>query len=124
MKAKRTFNVLCWDFNGDRLVHYDVLPYLRRCLEERKKRSKTKRYQKFAEKDPKIKRALGMPCTWEELKEAIESESLHQFWGRCEYEMILTGWPARKNNYKLDVHEQIMMNIDTVTDILWEEWKP
>lgn len=121
MKAKRTFNVLRWDFNGDRLVHYDVLPYLRMCLEERKKRSKTKRYRKFAEKDPKIKRALGMPGTWEELKGVIEVESKYQFWGRCEYEMILTGWPARKNDHKLDVHEQIMMNIDIVTDILWEE---
>ena len=65
-----------------------------------------------------------MPSTWEELKDVIEVESQYQFWGRCEYEMILTGWPARKNNYKLDVHEQIMMNIDIVTDILWEEWKP
>lgn len=124
MKAKKTFNVLRWDFNGDRLVHYDVLPYLRRCLEARKKRSKTKRYQKYAEKDPKIKRALGMPGTWEELKEVVKVESQYQFWGRSEYEMILTGWPPGKNDYKLDVHEQIMMNIDTVTDILWEEWKP
>ena len=103
MKAKRTFNVLRWDFNGDRLVHYDVLPFLRRCLEERKKR---------------------LPCTWEELKEVVKVESQYQFWGRCEYEMLLTGWPVGKNDYKLDVHEQIMMNIDTVTDILWEEWKP
>lgn len=121
MKAKKTFNVLRWDPNGDRPVHYDVLPYLRRCLEERKKRSKTKRYQKLVTEDPKAKRALGMPCTWEELKEVVKVESQYQFGGRCEYEMILTGWPAQKNDYKIDVHEQIMMNIDIVTDILWEE---
>ena len=35
--------------------------------------------------------------------------------------MITHGWPVRKNNYKIDVHEQVMMNIDTIADILWKE---
>ena len=29
----------------------------------------------------------------------------------------------QKNDYKLDVHEQIMMNIDIIAKILWEEFE-
>jgi hypothetical protein len=36
--------------------------------------------------------------------------------------MICHGWPGQKNSYKLDVHEQIMMNIDIIAEILWNEF--
>ncbi len=91
------FNVLNWDFNSDSLVQYDVLPYLRE----------------------KCKKA----DSYEELKESIEKASMYQFWGRCQYEMIVHGWPVMKKEHKLDVHEQIMMNIEIITKILWEELK-
>ena len=35
--------------------------------------------------------------------------------------MIVHGWPVRKNDYKIDVHEQVMMNIDIISDILYNE---
>ena len=35
--------------------------------------------------------------------------------------MIVHGWPAQKNEHKLDIHEQIMMNLDLITEILFEE---
>lgn len=98
----KKFNVLIWDFNQDKLKYYDVLPYLRREIVEQNNNKK---------------------LTRENLKKLIEGASRYQFWARCEYEMILHGWPVRRNDYKLDVHEQIMMNIDVVTDILWEEFK-
>lgn len=93
------FNVLIWDFNSDKLMCYDVLPYLRQCYDE----SQTK------------------PNTIDELKDFIKRESQYQWWSRCEYEMICHGWPVRKNDYKLDVHEQVMMNIDVITQILYNE---
>lgn len=93
------FNVLLWDFNTDSLQYYDILPYLRDCY----------------------KKAKQKPKTLEELKEFIRKESMCRYWSRCEYEMILTGWPVQKKNYKLDVHEQIMMNIDIITTILYNE---
>ena len=68
-----------------------------------------------------MKKYYNVPATWEELKEFIKGESQYHFWSRCEYEMIIHGWPVRKNDYKIDVHEQIMMNIDTITDILYKE---
>lgn len=106
-KNEKKFNVLLWDFNSDQLVHYDVLPYFRRCLEENSKR---KNYKKKVD-------------TPEDLKKFVESESHYRYWSRCEYEMICHGWPAGKNDYKIDVHEQVEMNIDTIVDILWEEIK-
>lgn len=93
------FNVLLWNFNTDSLQYYDVLPYLRECYKKAKKK----------------------PKTVEELKEFIKNESIYRYWSRCEYEMILTGWPPQKKDHKLDVHEQIMMNIDIVTNLLYNE---
>ena len=107
----KQFNVLCWDFNSDSLVPYDVLPYFRDRYKEQVKQAK-----KYPKND-----YWKVPTTREELKEFIEKKSMYQFWARCEYEMICHGWPVQKNEHKLDVHEQIMMNIDTITDILFTE---
>lgn len=86
-----------WDFNSDILVTYDVLPYFRKFCNDK--------------------------LSLEEIKDIIEKESQYRFWARCEYEMICHGWPVRKNDYKLDVHEQIMMNINIIAKILKEEQK-
>lgn len=93
------FNVLLWDINADKLVHYNVLPYFRRELRDSK---------------------LDL-TNYEEFKKFIVSRSRYRYWARCEYEMICHGWPVRKNDYKLDVHEQIMMNIDVIAKMLYYE---
>ena len=120
-KEKKAFNVLTWDFNRDHIEHYDVLPYLRNCYQERKKKAKGKRIQKIMSENPDMRKYYVVPETRNELKKFIEGESRYQYWSRCEYEMIVHGWPVSKNDYKIDVHEQVMMNIDTITDILWKE---
>ena len=45
---------------------------------------------------------------------------MYMYWSRCEYEIILLDWPNQKANKKIDVHWQIMNNIDLVTNILME----
>ena len=110
------FNVMVWDFNHDNLEYYDVLPYFKECYEKRVERSK--------EKGVNINsKYFKVPKTFDEFKEFVEDESQYQFWARCEYEMILHGWPVQKRDYKLDVHKQIMMNIDVVTKLLMEDLK-
>ena len=109
------FNVLLWDFNRDELEYYDVLPYLRDRYEERKKRSKK------VGKNKEVSKFWKVPETLDEFKEFVKDESMHQFWARCEYEMICHGWPVRKNDHKLDVHEQIMMNLDVIARIMHDE---
>ena len=114
----KQFNVMIWDFNSDKLVHYDVIPYFQQRYKER-----VKRYKKYSKKGHLAvdNEYTFVPKTLDEFKMFVENESRYQFWSRCEYEMICHGWPVQKNDYKLDVHEQIMMNIDVVAEILYKE---
>lgn len=102
-KQLKQFYVLNWDSNSDTIEHYDILPYFRDCWKRR----------------PKSKR----PKTRQELEKFIHDNSIYMFWARCQYEMICHAWPVKKNDYKIDIHEQVMMNIDIIVDILAEEFK-
>lgn len=108
---KKSFYVLTWDFNKDMIERYDVLPYLRNRLEDR--------IEKAKEDDDY---SLKPPTTFEEFKQFVGNESMYQFWSRCEYEMIIHGWPVHKKDYKIDVHEQIMMNLDIIAELLYKEY--
>ena len=90
---RNIFNVLIWNFNTQTIEEYNVIPYFVREWEGEKVKS------------------------FEDIKEFVKSKSLYQFWSRCEYEMIVKGWPVTKREIKLDVHEQIMMNLDLVTQV-------
>lgn len=103
------YNVLLWDFNSDSLKHYDVMPYLVSCWKEDKKRKvKLWTINKGIDKN-------RMPETFEEFKSFIESHARYQYWSRCEYEMIVTGWPVQRKDEKIDVYYQIECNIDVLT---------
>lgn len=111
----KQFNVLLWDFNSDKLTNYDVLPYLRSQYKERVKRSRrNKNKEEFSD-------YWKVPVTLDEFKKFVKKESQYQWWGRCEYEMICHGWPVRRNDHKLDVHEQVMININIIAEILYNE---
>lgn len=100
--TKKSFYVLSWEFNSDDLVEFDVLPYFRDCY---KSLNKNKR-----------------PSTAEDWKEFVKKNGMYMFWARCEYEIIVTGWPKQKNEIKVDVWQQIKMNIDLIVKILMEEF--
>lgn len=61
--------------------------------------------------------------TFDEFKEFVERKSMWMFWSRCEYEIILSDWPPSGVEEKWDIHRQIMMNIDIVTEILMKNVK-
>ena len=115
---EKKFNVLVWNFNSDSLEYYDVMPYLRNSYKERKERYKVAVKRKDFDPNNEY---YKVPETLEDFKNFVKNESLYQFWSRCEYEMICHGWPVKKNTHKLDVHEQIMMNIDVIAEILYKE---
>lgn len=92
----KQFNVIIWDFNLKKFIPYNVIPYLEDCYQEKKDK----------------------PKTFEEFKTFIEKESMYQWWSRCEYEVILKSWPAGNFEKKIDVHQQVMMNIDIIAEIL------
>ena len=96
----KQFNVIYYDFNTKRFEPYDIIPY----LAEQYKKAKSK------------------PKTLSEFKEFIKSNSMYQWWARCEYEVLLSPWPPSKKeaSYKMDIHEQVMMNIDVIANLLME----
>lgn len=101
------YRVITWNFSTDRVEHYDIMPYLYRRLEEKRKR----------------KQIVLRDLTLERLKEFIDNESKYQFWARCEYEVILSSWPPRENGrkHKMDVYEQIHMNLDNIAKLMYDD---
>ncbi len=94
------FNVINFEFNSKKFETYDVMPYLVNCYKNEKKDKR--------------------PVTFDEFKKFVEGNSMYMYWARCEYELILSDWPNQKTHKKIDIHWQIMNNIDTVTKILME----
>ena len=106
----KQFNVINFDFNARKFVAYDVIPYLVSCYNKR---------VEIGSDDERLK----VPKTYDEFKKFVKDESMYQFWSRCEYEIILVDWPNQKTEEKWDVYEQIMMNLDIVTEIVMEAVK-
>lgn len=95
------YNVIIYNPNRKVFEQYDILPYFKKCYED----------LKSINKEPK---------SYYDFKEFISNESKYQFWGRCEYEIVLYSWPNNDIEEKIDVHYQIMQNIDIVTKIFIE----
>lgn len=93
------FNVINYDFNSERFVGYNIIPYLIQCYNE----------------------AEVKPTTIEEFREFIKISSQRQWWARCEYEVILLDWPLQKHYKKIDIHWQVLLNLDIILEILMNE---
>ncbi len=50
---------------------------------------------------------------------AIRSELMYYFWSRVEYEVEISDVLFDKNKTKIDVYDQVMMNLDRFIDYLW-----
>lgn len=99
------FNVIVED-NGQ-FKSYDIM---RRLILE---------YNDLKGKDEK-NRWRKLPTTYEECREFVEDISRYNWWGKCEYEIIIKDWPCGQKEEKWDVFRQIMMNIDLITRIFTE----
>lgn len=95
----KKFNVIVENINRRAFTSYDVIPYL------------VKQYHKSKNK----------PKTLDEFKKFILGESMYQWWSRCEYEIVLETWPTSDVNKKIDVHWQVQMNIDIISEIVMDE---
>lgn len=91
----KKFNVIVEDANS-KFVPYDVIPYLE------------KRYYEGDDR----------PNTFDEFKIFIERNSIYKWWSRDEYKITLKG---KSEESVIDVHQQVMMNIDRIAEILMEE---
>ena len=101
-----SYNVWIWDFNTDSLESYDVVP-------------------RFVESIKQYIKPKNLPKTKEALDEILESDARYCFWTKCEYEMIIHGWPEQKNDQKVDVYQQLKLNWSIFLDFFWEQvYKP
>ena len=104
------FNVINYNCNAKRFETYDVIPHL---VDE---------YNRL-KGDKVMQRHNPLPVTFDEFKKFVKDESMYQWWGRCEYEIILVDWPSQTIDEKWDIYEQIMMNLDLVTELVMESVK-
>ena len=135
------FNVIQFDFTYRKIIHYDVIPYFR---EEWK--NKYHKEEKNKIKETKSKELLKqwivsrssyrfwgrceyehLVASWpfgsyqmeEDLKKILTSEfNIEKLDDSIKFYNILM-----QDMEKIDIHDQIMMNIDIITDILFEEFK-
>lgn len=93
------FKVLRWGVGSKDLGTYDIIPYFTALLD--------KNPEAYKDKDS--------------LKKFILSEARYMFWGRCEWEILVSPWPESKKNEKIDVYYQIEMNINVIVDLIWND---
>jgi hypothetical protein len=141
---KREFNVLVWNINSSSLEPYDVLPYFRNCWKEKYNKdnrtkiseAKTESKRKALLKEWVNGKSMCMfwsRCQWEflvaswpfgsyrlknDVKEFIPTFDAEDYSSMIKFENIITA-----DMKKIDVHEQITMNIDIIVDILYYEFK-
>lgn len=116
-----SWNVLFEDFNKKEIIYYDIF--------------KGGHYEEIA------KRLKKLTNSKEEFTEEFKHQLRYQFWGRSEYEVVVTSWPPyiekeeldrinqeavkyRTNvnltvGRKIDIYEQLKMNWQQFIDYVW-----
>jgi hypothetical protein len=92
------FKVIVDNVNTKKFEFYDVMPFFISCYEDTKKDNR--------------------PKTYEEFKEFVKRNSMYMYWSRCQYELVLKSWIGHNDEQKVDVHWQLLHNLDLVTSIL------
>jgi hypothetical protein len=136
-KELKKFHVLNFEFCSKKKIEYDILPYFREewnskkcCFEKDKVKTKNdlkewilraSSYRFWSRCEYEFLMAewpFGSKRLNEEMQEFISSNpDLQTIDDRLKLDNIII-----RDMYKIDIHEQIEMNIDVITDILSEEF--
>lgn len=134
MKTLLKFNVLNYDFN--KIEKYDVLPYFRNEWKNRTSQSQNIKSKDELKKwiEDKSRYMYWSRCEYEflmaswpfgslkmhnEIKEFFKKpQDLDDYSTIIDFDNIVI-----RDMQKIDIHTQIMMNIDVITNILYEEFK-
>lgn len=111
-----SFKVINWNFNGDRLEWFDIMPF----IYERWKEKKGKKTKVWLDHKDQYRTGKDMPITFEEFRAFIDKECMYIFWSRVQYEVVITDFPCGKNSVKIDVYTQIRENLDTITKLFMD----
>lgn len=67
--------------------------------------------------DNRFKFRDNLTCIRDFLEERLRSECHYYFWGKCEYEVVISGWPNENIQKKIDVYEQLEANWDIFKEL-------
>lgn len=56
-------------------------------------------------------------------KGEVHKSLRYYFWSKCEWEIVLSGWPhcPKFPDLKIDVYDQVMLNWDIFIKYVWEQ---
>lgn len=105
-KNELVWNVYVEDFNGKRIRKFNIFDH-GRLMDD------------FDKNIRKIK-------TFEEFCEEFERDLRYYYWSKCEWEVILSGFPAHDDFHeeKIDVFDQIMLNKEIFFKYVWNTIHP
>lgn len=96
------WHVIREDFNGRRIVDYDIFEH-----------------GGFVED---VREAYGKYCNdHDSFCENVRKSLVYRFWSKCEWEVVVSAWPPsdRVPERKMDVYEQVMLNWDVFIEYVW-----
>jgi hypothetical protein len=84
------------------------------------KQIKTKNVFSGEEFSIKELRKLARSCgNKDEFSGRLQQKLSYRYWGRCEHEVVITGWPDGNTNRKVGIFEQIMLNWPIIFNYIW-----
>lgn len=102
------WNVFIENANADKIETYNIFKhrhFVRDCCEA------------FSNNGAK---ATTDEAEYNKLVEEIRRSLRYWFWCKCEWEVIISGWPeSSKAQKKIDVYTQVMMNFQVFMGYLW-----
>lgn len=106
MNKKLEWNVIWYDFNGKKISTYNILNH--------------SKFLEDVKKDAKEDYGKQLP-DYEKFKERVRIELQYYFWGKCEYEVIVSAWPPNEDvpEQKIDAYSQVMINFDIFYNYLY-----
>jgi len=69
-----------------------------------------------------VKKAIKKFKNKEVFANQLKSELMYYFWGKSEWEIIISPWCGNKKqcDVKIDVFDQVMLNWDVFVDYVWD----
>ena len=54
-----------------------------------------------------------------DFNERLKQEIMYYFWGKCQYELIISPWVGKAHDIKISVFDQINMNFVKFSNYVW-----
>lgn len=55
----------------------------------------------------------------EDFIEQLRKSLMYYFWSKSEYQVLILPWVGEANDIKIDIYDQVMMNLDKFSEYVW-----